>query len=217
MAQVIQLAFGAFLSSLSVKSRTKSWEPYERDQQFGQNVNIDIGKSQRLRKEGNARINKVLALRPGLATIIEKVRISYWFESPETVLHIAENACCIDYADTRSSKRLHSLWKSKSPHCGTSDDGCEYTLELYTSVAWVHLPIAGIHTQVASKSGIQWLLATLHNTRWMHHCELYHGSIEVILILDPVYVDEAYSHIALHYHAVQWHVWSYGWHDVSFG
>ena len=76
MAHVIQLALGAFMSSLGVKGRTKSWEAHERDPQFGKNENLDIGKSQRLRKEGNARINKVSAMRPGLAKIIEKVRIS---------------------------------------------------------------------------------------------------------------------------------------------
>jgi len=76
MAHVIQLTLVAFMSSLGVKGRTKSWEAHERDQQFGENESIDIGKSQRLRKEGNARINKVSAMRPGLAKIIEKVRIS---------------------------------------------------------------------------------------------------------------------------------------------
>jgi len=76
MVQVIQLPLGAFICSLSVRGRTKSWEAHERDQQFGENESIDIGKSQRLRKEGNARINKVSAMRPGLAKIIEKVRIS---------------------------------------------------------------------------------------------------------------------------------------------
>jgi len=55
---------GAFMSSLGVKGRTKSWEAHERNQQFGENESIDVGKSQRLRKEGNARINKVLAMRP---------------------------------------------------------------------------------------------------------------------------------------------------------
>jgi len=68
---------------------------------------MDIGKSQRLRKEGNAQINKVLAIMRGLAKIIENVHISMYFESPETNLHIAENACCIDQADTWSSKRVH--------------------------------------------------------------------------------------------------------------
>jgi len=95
MAHVIQLALGAFMGSLGVKGRTKSWEAYERDQQFGENEVTYIAKSQRLRKEGNARINKVSAMRPGLAKIIEKVRISTNFDSPETDLHIAENACCI--------------------------------------------------------------------------------------------------------------------------
>jgi len=76
MAHVKQLALGAFMSSLGVKGRTKSLEAQERDQQFGENESIDIGKSQRLRKEGNARINKVSAMKPGLAEIIEKVRIS---------------------------------------------------------------------------------------------------------------------------------------------
>jgi len=76
MAHVIQLALGVFMSSLGVKGRAKSLEAHEGDQQFGQNESIDIEMSQRLRKEGNARINKVSAMKPGLAKIIEKVRIS---------------------------------------------------------------------------------------------------------------------------------------------
>jgi hypothetical protein len=59
-----------------VKGHTNSWEAHERDQQFGEKESIDIWKSQRLRKEGNARINMVSAMRLGLAKIIEKVRIS---------------------------------------------------------------------------------------------------------------------------------------------
>jgi len=50
MVHVIQLALGAFMSSLDVKDRNKSWEANEHDQQFGENESIDIGKSQRLRK-----------------------------------------------------------------------------------------------------------------------------------------------------------------------
>jgi len=106
MAHVIQLAVGAFMSSLGVKGRAKSWEAHQRDQQFGENESIDIGKSQRLRKEGNDRINKVSAMGPGLAKIIEKVHISWYFESPEADLHIAESACCIDYANTWSPKQV---------------------------------------------------------------------------------------------------------------
>jgi hypothetical protein len=76
MAHVIQLPLSAFMSSLSVTGRTKSWEAHERNRQFGENESRDIGKSQRLSKEGNARINKVSTMRQGLATIIEKERIS---------------------------------------------------------------------------------------------------------------------------------------------
>jgi len=46
-------------------------------------------------------------MRPGLAKIIEKVCISTYFESAEADLDIAENACCIDYADTWLLKRVH--------------------------------------------------------------------------------------------------------------
>ena len=76
MEHVIQLAVGAFMSSLGLEGCAKSWEAHERDQQFGENESIDIGKRQRLRKEGNARINNLLAMKLGLAKIIEKVRIS---------------------------------------------------------------------------------------------------------------------------------------------
>jgi hypothetical protein len=65
MAHVIHLALGVFMSTLGLNGHTKSWEAHERDQQFGENESIDIGKSQKLRKEGNARINKVSAMKPG--------------------------------------------------------------------------------------------------------------------------------------------------------
>jgi len=106
MAHVIQLPLGAFMSSLGVKGRTMSWEAHERDQQSGENESIGIGKSQTMRKESNARINKMSAIRPGLVMIIEKVRISGYFENPETDFHIAENAGGVDYADTWSLKRV---------------------------------------------------------------------------------------------------------------
>jgi len=104
MVHVIQLALGAFISSLGVTGCTKSLEAHELDQQFGENESIDIGKSERVRKQGNARIYIVSAMRPGLAKIIEKVCISQYFESPEADLHIAENACCIRYTNTWSPK-----------------------------------------------------------------------------------------------------------------
>jgi hypothetical protein len=65
MVHVIQLALGAFMSSLGVYGRTKSWEAHERDQQFGENESTNIEKSQRLRKKGNVRIDMVSAMTPG--------------------------------------------------------------------------------------------------------------------------------------------------------
>jgi len=217
MAHVIQLASGAFMSSLGVKGRTKSWETHERDQQFGENESTDIGKSQRLRKEGNARINKVSAMRPGLAKRIEKVRISWYFESPEADYHIAENAWCINYANTWSPKRVHWMSLSQSLHCSTSDYGCEDTLELYTGVAGARLLFTGIHMRVASKPKIQWIPAANNNSGWMDNSQVCHGRIEAILVLDPLDVEEAYSHIASRYYSIQWHVRSHGWRDASFG
>jgi len=217
MAHVIQLALGAFMSSLGVKGPTKSWEAHERDQQFGENESIDIGKSQRLRKEGNARINKVSAIRPGLAKIIEKVRISWYFESSEADLHIAENAFCINYADTWSPKRVHWLSKSQSPHCSTSHYGCKDSLELYFGVPRARLPLTGIHPRVASKPKIHWIPATIHNSGWMDDCPVLHGSVEAISILDPLDVEEAYIYIASRYHSIQRHVRSHGWRVASFG
>jgi len=76
MVHVIQLALGEFMRSLGVKGRTRSWDANERDQEFGENESIDVGKSQRLRKQGNARINKVSAMKRCLAMIIEIVRNS---------------------------------------------------------------------------------------------------------------------------------------------
>jgi hypothetical protein len=100
MAHVIWLVLGAFRSTLGVQGRTKSWEAYERNLQFGENESIHIGKRQRLRKQGNARINKVSAMRPGVAKIIDKVCLSRCFETSDTDFHIAEDACGINYADT---------------------------------------------------------------------------------------------------------------------
>jgi len=177
MAHLILLGLDAFMSSLSVKGRNKSWEAHLRNQQSGENDSTAIGKSQQLQKEGNAGINKVSAMRPGFTKIIEKVRISRHFESLESDLHIAENACGVDYADTWSSKRLLWLSKGEHLHCCTMCYGHESTVEFDTGVGWVSLPITRIHPQVAQKSQIQWFLATLHNSGRMDHCQVRHGSI----------------------------------------
>jgi len=110
MAHIIQLALGAFMSSLGVIGLARCWEAHECNEQFGENETIDLGKSQRLRKEGNAGINKVTAKRPELAKVIEKVRISRVVESPETDLPMAVNDGSMDYTDTGSSKMVD--WRS---------------------------------------------------------------------------------------------------------
>jgi hypothetical protein len=71
MAYFIQLTLGAFMRSRSVTGRIKSCETLDHNQQLGEYESIDFGNSQRHRKEGNARINKVSAITAGLATIIE--------------------------------------------------------------------------------------------------------------------------------------------------
>jgi len=164
MVHVMQMTLGAFMSSLSAKGHTKYWKAHERNQQFRDYESIVIGMSQRLRKEGNAQINEVSAMRPGLAKIIENVHIWRCFESPETHLHIAENAWCIDYADTKSSQQVHWLSTSQSPNHGTTYYGCEEMLDFDTRVAWESLPITYIHLRVALESKMWWLLATHHNT-----------------------------------------------------
>jgi len=115
ITHVIQLALGSFMSSLGVKGHSKSWEAHERNQQFGENKCIHMGKSQRLQNEGNAIVNKVSAMRPGLAEIIETVCIWTYCESSQTNLHMAENACCIDYDEAWSSTQVHWLPHSQGP------------------------------------------------------------------------------------------------------
>jgi len=149
MAHVIHPTLGAFISSLGVKGCTQSWEAHERNHQFGENDGIEIGNSQRLREEGYARFNKVAPMRPRLAKIIEKVRISRYFESPETDLQIAANVCCVDYNDTWSSKQVHWMSKSQSAKHSTINYRCEDTVEFDTVVSWVRLPIRTIHSRMA--------------------------------------------------------------------
>jgi hypothetical protein len=107
MAYRIQLALGPFISSQGVYGRNLLWEAHEHNQHFGENESTDIGTGQRHQKEGNARINMLSAMKPDFKIIIAKIHISRYFESPETYIHIARNAFCINYADTWLSKRVH--------------------------------------------------------------------------------------------------------------
>jgi len=118
MADAIQLALGAVISTFSVTDPTRAWETNECDQQFGENESISIGKNQKLWNEKNARINKVLDRWLGLSKIIEKGHISRYFECPETDYYLAENACYIEYTDTWSSKRDYSLTQRQILHGG---------------------------------------------------------------------------------------------------
>jgi len=71
-----------------VKGSSKSWEANERDHQIGENESTHIGKSQGLQKEGNARINQVSTMRPGLAKLFKKVRHSTYIEITGSELYI---------------------------------------------------------------------------------------------------------------------------------
>ena len=92
--------FGAFMSSLGVEGNTQFWEVHDYDQQFEENETTEIGKSQSLRRECNVRINEVSTRGSGIAKILKKVLISRYLDSSATDLHIAQNTCGIDYADT---------------------------------------------------------------------------------------------------------------------
>jgi len=69
-------------------------------------------------------------------------------------LHIEENSCRIDYGDNWSSKQVHRLSKRQSSHRGTTQYGCEDTLELKSGVAQLRLLSEGIHMRVTPKSSI---------------------------------------------------------------
>jgi len=74
-------AIGMVMSSVSVHSQSMFWKAHKHNQKLGENESTDIGKNESLRKEGNARINKVLAMRQGCSKNTEKVRILRSFDS----------------------------------------------------------------------------------------------------------------------------------------
>ena len=90
-------------------------------------------------------------------------------------------------------------------------------MEINTGVGWVGLPIPTIHTPVAEESKIQWLLAALHNPRWMDHRQVCDGCVKAIPVLDPMDVEKAYSDSASGYRCSEWYVQSYGRRYASFG
>jgi len=142
-------------------------------------------------------------MRPGLATTIQKVQISTYFESAETDLHIPENTCLIDYADTWLLKRVHWLWNSQRTKRSPTNYGYENTVEFDNRVAWASLPITRIHLQVPQESKIKRFPATLHNTEGVDHCQVCHGRLTAILVLDLMDVEKAYRYSASHDHCLQ--------------
>jgi len=203
IVNIIQHALGAFTSSLSVKRHTKSWEAHDCGQHFGENDSVDIGNSQSHGNEGNAIINKVSAMRPGLAKIIEKVWISSNSECSTTDVHIAANPCCNIYADTWSSKRVDWLPNSECTDRSTDYYGFEDPMEYNPGVAWANLPITRIDSRVAQISRMQWLPATGKTSWCMGHPEVHDDICKAIPVQDPVDVKEAYSYSASHYHYPQ--------------
>jgi hypothetical protein len=112
---------------------------------------------------------------------------------------------------------VHLVSKSQSPHRSTTYHGCKDKLTLDTRVHWASPPITTIDLWVAPKSKIQWLPATLNNTELMDYCQVRHGSLMAILILDARDIKVAYGHIACCYHSPQWYVRLYGLRYVRLG
>jgi len=203
------------MSHRGVKGRTKSCETHVHDQPFGRNETIDIWQSQWVRKEGNASINKVSTMTPGLAKIFEKVCSSRNFESPETDFLTAVNACCIDFTDTGSLKHVHWLSQCQSTNCSTTYYGWGNIVEVNTVVAGVSRLITGIDLRLAHEYRIQWLPATIHNAGRMDHRQVRNASFKAIPLLGSVDVEMAYSYSESCWHFPQWHVRSYGRWYVS--
>jgi len=177
---------------------TKSWEARECDQQFSDIYTTDIAKGQRLRQESNARINKLLAMRPGLAKIIEKLCISGNFECAQTDLHIAANARCNDHTETGSSKRVRWLSNSQRTNRSVADYGYETSPEFHIGDAWASLSITRINPRVARESKIQPLQASIRNTQWMDHGQVCDGCFKDIPILYLMDVKMANGYAASH-------------------
>jgi len=149
--------------------------------------------------------------------IIEKVHTSSHFQWPDNGVHRAENACCIDCADTWSSKQVHWLSKCHSTTSSITYYECENTVQLITAVAWPSVPIISIHLWVDEESKILQLPGTLHNNGQMDHRQIHHGLCEISPTLTHVDVEKVFIDLPLCHCCLQWHVWSHGWHYVSIG
>jgi len=212
MVYIMPLAAGQFISSHGVWGHMKSWKAHEHNHRSAENNRIDIGNCQQLWKEGNARINKVSAMRAALAKIVQKVRIWSNFESPGTDLLSEPNTYIMYHSQTRLSKRMHCLSHSQITDHSTTYSRFEQRVEDNTSINWWRLPLTRIHPWVAQVSKSQSFPATIHNTEWMDYCRVHEGRCTATPILDPQNDIEVYRYSELHYHCLQWHVSTYGWH-----
>jgi len=167
MSHGIHPALDPLISSFGVRCLTKSWNAHDHDQRFRENQRTEIGNSQRLCKEANVTINKVSAMRLGVVKIIQTVGNSKTVHSTETDHIKAANACCINNADTVSSKQVHWLTNSLTTNHSTTYHGCNDRVQFDSSVAWGRLPIARIHLQVAPEDKTHYFLAHHHNVGWM--------------------------------------------------
>jgi len=141
MAHVFHLSLGAIIRSFGVTGCTTYWQAYVCYGQFGENESTVFANSERLWKGGKARISKVSAMRLGLAGKIEKAHIPMNFGCPQSDLHSATNACCIEYAVTRLSKQVHWLLNSQSRNCGiinyVGETQWNLTLGLFEWANWI--------------------------------------------------------------------------------
>ena len=107
----------------------------------------------------NMELLLTLAMRPGSAKIIERLLNTSNFESIETDLHIAANACCIEYSNSCSSKRVHWLSNCHSLYLRTTYYRCEVTVEFDIWFASVRLlfyansPASGMRIQNTAVTG----------------------------------------------------------------
>jgi hypothetical protein len=156
MAYVIQFALGTVMSSLGVKGCTKSWEAHEHNQQFGEIKRTDIGKSHRLRKEGNARINNVSAMRPGFAKTIEKVRIvlAVGPGNPPAVRIRTAKTVWFSSKPVRKPNPLHRGWPNPDPYPSTRGFGqiwLDPSDPISSSGFWICLFIVAFRYPIANR------------------------------------------------------------------
>ena len=108
-------------------------------------------------------------------------------------------------------------WGNRLAKTGTERASSEFSWNRYSwngpkmePFLTLCLPFTRIYTRLPPKSKIYWIPARFHNSRWMDDYEVCHGSIDAISILDPLGVEQAYSHIPSRHHSIQWHVRSHG-------